>query len=103
MVIGLIKKAFGVESASKATEQAEAKQDLTGFVEYVVTQLVDTPEDVNINTGQKDDCLVIEVTCAKPDMGKVIGRRGKTIAAIRTLVSSAARREDKKVNVEVLD
>lgn len=104
MVLKLIKKAFGVGSESQqAPEAAVENKGLTGFVEYVVTQLVDSSKDVNINTKDENGQTVIEVTCAKPDMGKVIGKRGKTIAAIRTLVSSAARRDDKKVSVEVLD
>lgn len=103
MVIGLIKKAFGVEQASSAAGQKPEGADLVGFVKYVVTLLVDEPDKVEIKSEQKEDQLVIEVTCAKPDMGKVIGKRGKTIAAIRALVTSAGRRQDQKVNVEVID
>lgn len=103
MVIGLIKKALGVSETPEATDTVDGSPDLVGFVKYVVSQLVDDPDEININTEQQGDELTIEVNCAKPDMGKVIGKRGKTIAAIRALVTSAARREGKRVNVEVVD
>ncbi|MFO7821177.1 MAG: KH domain-containing protein [Lentisphaeria bacterium] len=103
MVIGLIKKALGVKEAPEAQDTVAGSPDLVGFVKYVVTQLVDDPDEIKINTEKNGDDLTIEVNCAKPDMGKVIGKRGKTIAAIRALVTSAARRDGKRVNVEVVD
>lgn len=73
------------------------------FVEYVVKSLVDSPADVRIELkkGEKDSS--INIHCKKEDIGKIIGKSGKTIMAIRTLVSCSASRINCHLNVEVVD
>jgi predicted RNA-binding protein YlqC (UPF0109 family) len=73
------------------------------FVDYVVKSLVDSPADVKIvlKKGVKEN--VINIHCRKDDIGKIIGKNGKTIMAIRTLVSGAASRINSQLNVEVVD
>ena len=78
-------------------------EGLVGFVEYAVRQLVDSPEEVAVLASDDDGQLNVKVTCAKADMGKVIGKRGRTVAAIRSLVTGAARRDGKRVKVDVVD
>ena len=78
-------------------------KDLENFVDYVVKALVDKPEEVKIQSKENGDSGVIEITCAREDMGKVIGKSGKTIMSIRSLVSGAAGRLGRKISVEVLE
>ena len=79
------------------------ENDLSVFVKYVVCNLVDKPQVVEVETEQTDRALTIKVTCQKEDIGKIIGKNGKTIDAIRSLVNGAAGRLGKRVNVEVAD
>jgi len=113
MVISFFKKAFRAESDKPNTAapdkesvsgaQVNGQADPQGFVEFVVKQLVDEPEQVTIETNDDEEQCLIEVRCAKPDMGKVIGKNGKTVDAIRALATSAGKRIDKRVRVEILD
>ena len=68
-------------------------RDLEGFVDYVVRLLVDYPDEVNIKSEENDEGCTIQITCRKEDIGKIVGKRGKTIMAIRSLVSGAAGRQ----------
>ena len=77
--------------------------DLQGFVEFVVKSLVDHPEEMEIIPEQDGEHCALRIRCHKDDRGKIIGKRGKTITAIRALVSGAAGRQHKRVSVDVLD
>ena len=78
-------------------------KDLETFVRYVVCNLVDKPQVVTIESEQREKVLVIKVVCQKEDVGKIIGKNGKTIEAIRSLVNGAAGRLGTRANVEVAD
>ena len=78
-------------------------RDMEAFVEYVVKALVDYPAEVVIATVDNDEGATIQIRCRKEDIGKIVGKRGKTIMAIRSLVSGAAGRQRKRVSVDVLD
>lgn len=69
---------------------------------YLVKALVDTPDDVSINEVEGEKAVVFEIKVAEPDIGKVIGRNGRIINAIRTVVRAAAVKEGKKVSVELI-
>lgn len=85
------------------SESPEGFRDLENFVDYIVRTLVDNPEEVRIATTAGEDIDVININCNKTDIGKIVGKRGKTIMAIRSLVSGAASRLERKVTVEVVD
>ena len=87
----------------EATAPVTSGDDLENFVDYVVRALVDAPEKVTITTKDLEDGKLIQIGCNKDDIGKVVGKRGKTIMAIRSLVSGAAGRLKRKVTVEVSD
>lgn len=78
-------------------------EDLEKFVKYVVCNLVDKPQVVAVESEQREKVLVIKVICQKEDVGKIIGKNGKTIEAIRSLVNGAAGRLGTRANVEVAD
>ena len=88
----------------KTAKSEKGIKDLENFVDYVVRILVDKPEYVKIALKETDsESSLIEINCAKEDMGKVIGKNGKTIMAIRSLVSGAGGRLGKRVSVEVVE
>ncbi|MDR7483845.1 MAG: KH domain-containing protein [Armatimonadota bacterium] len=76
--------------------------DLRALVEFVTRGLVDRPESVSVRTVDRDRMTVIEVRVAPEEVGKVIGRRGRIIGAIRTLVKAAAVRSGRRVVVEIV-
>ncbi|MCB1109417.1 MAG: KH domain-containing protein [Chlamydiia bacterium] len=73
------------------------------FVEYIVKNLVDNPDQVKINEIVGKHTLIIELSVEKSDIGKIIGKKGKTINSIRTLLMSVASRNNIRVNLEILE
>jgi len=73
------------------------------FVEYIIKNLVDNPDKVKINEIGGTHTLIIELSVEKSDIGKIIGKKGKTINAIRTLLMSVASRNGIRVNLEILE
>ena len=103
----MFKKLFsfltGGSKKSAPSGVAGSLHDLESFVEYVVKTLVDNPAGVEITTVENDEGATIKISCDKEDIGKIVGKRGKTIMAIRSLVSGAAGRQRKRISVDVLD
>jgi len=73
------------------------------FVEYIVKNLVDHPDKVSITEIGSSHSLIIELKVEKSDIGKIIGKKGKTINAIRTLLMSVASRNGLRVNLEIIE
>lgn len=70
-------------------------------VEVIAKALVDHPEEVVVTETEDEKTIVLELKVAQEDMGKVIGKQGRIAKAIRTIVKSAASKQDKKVLVEI--
>lgn len=75
---------------------------IKNFLEYVVKSLVDNPDQVVVSEIEGENASVIELKVATEDVGRVIGKQGKCIRALRLLAHSMALKLDKKVTVEVL-
>ena len=88
---------------SKSKNSSNGEKDLENFVDYIVRALVDHPEEVRIKSEKAEEGEIIVIDCNKKDIGKIVGKRGKTIMAIRSLVSGAASRLQKRITVEVVD
>ena len=73
------------------------------FVEYIVKNLVDNPDKVKINEIGGTHTIILELAVDKSDIGKIIGKKGKTINAIRTLLMSVASRNSLRVNLEIIE
>lgn len=73
------------------------------LVRFIAKSLVDDPDAVKVETKEDGEDVVIELTVAPSDMGKVIGRQGRIAKAIRTVVKAAGVREDKKYMVEIVE
>lgn len=83
---------------------ADLTEDLAGLVDSIVRPLVDEPDALEVASVEAEDGgMVIEIQVAEGDAGKVIGRQGRVIKAIRTLARAAASRSGKMVDVELID
>ena len=69
---------------------------------YIVANLVDCPDEIQIDEIEKESETVLELRVAKDDMGKVIGRQGKIAKSIRSIIKAAAIRENIRVNVDIV-
>ncbi|CAI6030860.1 MULTISPECIES: KH domain-containing protein [Paenibacillus] len=72
------------------------------LVSIIAKALVDHPEDVAVRTVEKDRLVVYELTVHPDDVGKVIGKQGRIAKSLRTVVTSAAVKMDKRVTVDII-
>ena len=72
-------------------------------IETVAKALADTPQRISVTESEHGGTTLIEVSAAPPDVGKLIGRQGRTIQAMRTLATVTAERLGMKVTLEVRD
>lgn len=77
--------------------------DISELVRYIAASLVDHPDEVNVLLVEERNANVYELEVDEMDLGKVIGRGGKTAKAIRTLVNAVAPRSRKRTIVEILE
>ena len=73
------------------------------LIEYVVKALVDHPDDLRIAEIEGERTIVFELRCHPEDVGKVIGKSGKTVGASRTLLGTVAARQNKRAMLEVVE
>jgi predicted RNA-binding protein YlqC (UPF0109 family) len=73
------------------------------LVEFLVRALVEDPEAVSVEEFEEEGDLVLEVTVADDDLGRVIGRGGRIANAIRTVARAVGARDDRRVIVDILD
>lgn len=78
-------------------------EQLKNLLVLLVRPLVDEPDRVEVEATESDSRVDLELTVAPEDVGRVIGRGGRTIRAIRTVVKAASVKAGKRVNVEVAD
>ncbi len=76
---------------------------LLDFVDFIIRSIVFEPENVQVTEVQGERAIVFEVKVAPDDMGKIIGKKGRVIHAIRSLVQAAALKEGKRVAVEIVE
>jgi uncharacterized protein len=77
--------------------------DMKEFIEYIARQLVDSPEKVTITEEEKEGKIVLKLRVADPDVGKIIGRKGRSAQAMRVLLSAIAAKNGKRAILEVDD
>ncbi|GBE13626.1 hypothetical protein BMS3Bbin14_01627 [bacterium BMS3Bbin14] len=73
------------------------------LIDYIAGRLVDHPDAVEVTEREEDDTIIIELRVAKEDLGKVIGKRGRTAKAMRSVLSAAAGKLDKRSRLEILE
>jgi hypothetical protein len=77
--------------------------DLAELIRYMAVNLVDKPDEVRVELVEERTANVYELEVAEADLGKVIGRGGKTARALRTIVQTVAPRSRKRTLVEILE
>jgi predicted RNA-binding protein YlqC (UPF0109 family) len=82
-------------------ENTEITDRLRDLLAQIAKRLVDNPDQVEISANVGATTMVFELSVAKADLGKIIGKRGHTIGAIRTIMMSVAGKIGKRVYVEV--
>ena len=75
---------------------------MTELVKYITCQLVDHPDQVQVNEVQGEQALILELHVAPEDMGKVIGKQGRIAKAIRSVVKAASLKTGENVMVEIV-
>lgn len=73
------------------------------LVSFIASSLVDNRGAVQVNEVERDDTTVFELRVDKDDLGKVIGKQGRTARAIRALLSAAAGKDNRRARLEILD
>ena len=73
------------------------------LIELIIKGIVDNPDRVEINEIIGEKTSIFEVKVDTNDIGKVIGRQGRNIKSIRTIVNAAAQKDDKRVVIEIID
>lgn len=74
-----------------------------GLVEEIAKALVDLPEEVSVNELEGEQVTVLELKVAASDVGKVIGKQGRTARSIRTLLGAAGMKLDRRFNLEIVE
>jgi hypothetical protein len=72
-------------------------------LKYIVTQIVDDPEKVEINEQEENGMINFAITVAPSDMGKIIGKSGKVIRAVRNAVKISAIKQNKRINIALIE
>ena len=73
------------------------------LIEFVVKTLIDHPDELRIAEIEGERAIVFELRCHPDDVGKVIGKSGKTVGALRTLLSTVAARQNRRAMLEVVE
>ncbi|HNU71651.1 MAG TPA: KH domain-containing protein [Thermodesulfobacteriota bacterium] len=73
------------------------------LIKYIAQALVDSPEEVEVTEVEGERTSVIELKVAKKDLGKIIGKQGRTARAIRTILSAASTKLNKRSVLEILE
>ncbi len=82
---------------------AEHMGDVRALIEQVAKAIVDSPDQVTVDAIEEDGENVLELKVAETDLGKVIGKSGRTARALRTLLSAAGMKLHKHYTLEILE
>ncbi|UCG92786.1 MAG: KH domain-containing protein [candidate division WOR-3 bacterium] len=77
--------------------------ELKELIEYIVKALVDNPEKVEVNEIAGEKSIIYELKVGEGDLGKVIGKEGRTAKAVRTIITAAAMKQGKRTVLEILE
>lgn len=76
---------------------------LKELIEFLARALVDNPDDVQVSEISGEQTVVLELRVAKEDLGKVIGKQGRTVKAMRAILSAASSKVRKRAELEILE
>lgn len=73
------------------------------FIEYIIRNLVDNPDQVEVNEVASANVVIFEIKVIKSDIGKIIGKKGMTINAIRTIIYTLASKNNLRVTLHIVE
>jgi predicted RNA-binding protein YlqC (UPF0109 family) len=77
--------------------------DLTDLIEFIAKALVDDPDAVGVKAIEGEKTIILELTVGEGDLGKVIGKDGRTARAMRTLLAATSAKQSKRAVLEILE
>ncbi len=82
---------------------SDSKPDVVALVEHLAKALVDAPEEVTVEPFEEDGQTVLELVVAEDDVGRIIGRHGRTARSLRTILHAASLRTRKRYQLEIVE
>ncbi|MGI9103426.1 MAG: KH domain-containing protein [Terriglobales bacterium] len=82
---------------------ASPDADMQQLIEFIAKSLVDTPDQVSVEAVPEGDTTVIELTVAETDIGRVIGKQGRTARAFRAILGAAGDKLERRFTLEILE
>lgn len=79
------------------------KSELANLIDVIAKSLVDIPDQVEVSENQGEQTTVIELKVAKTDIGKIIGKQGKTAKALRTILTGASTKLKKRTVLDIIE
>jgi uncharacterized protein len=73
------------------------------LIEFIASRLVDHPEQIAVTLQDDEDCVIIELRVAQEDLGKVIGKQGRTARAMRAVLAASRTDETKRTRLEIVE
>ncbi|PIE57486.1 MAG: RNA-binding protein [Desulfobulbus propionicus] len=73
------------------------------LIQFIAEKLVGKPEEVRVELREEEDTCLVELGVAQEDLGKVIGKQGRTVRAMRTVLAASTARENKRFRLEILE
>ena len=93
----------GVAGERESESEDDTWREIKELVDFIIRALVDQPDEVVVTAVTGEKTSVYELRVGDGDLGKVIGKHGRTIRAIRTLLSAASTKENKRAVLEILE
>jgi len=97
----MLRRLFSVRR--EAHNSSVETEQLKDMIKGIVTSLVDEPDKIEITDVEDRDGIMFELRVAKGDLGKVIGKKGRTASALRTLLSAASRKHDISAYLKIIE
>jgi predicted RNA-binding protein YlqC (UPF0109 family) len=92
-----------MSSESSAVKAGQVSGDIRTLIELIAKALVDEPESVQVSAVDGDESTVLELRVAPSDVGKVIGKQGRTARAMRTILGAAGMKLHRRFTLEILE
>ncbi len=73
------------------------------LIAFIARSLVDQPDEVKVTVNEEEDTFTVELAVASDDLGKVIGKQGRTARAMRSILAAAAAKENKRSRLEIVE
>lgn len=90
-------------TAGSSSGSGKPLSELSKMIEYMAKMLVDLPDQVSVNEIEGENTTVIELKVAKEDLGKIIGKQGRTARAVRTVLNGASTKLRKRTVLEIIE